>query len=376
MTMPPYGDANTLLIYRSYYGQLSETFVRDHVYGLQRYKPLVLANRIDLRAPAGTAQVVTVPNRGRLSRRLWDWGLARPVGQLLKQHKPSLIHAHFLFDGVSILPYARRHGIPLVVTAHGFDATTYPDVLAQSEEGRQLLSRKSDLAEYVTLILCVSDFIRDEMIVRGYPAHKLLTHPLGVYTSSLQPDPAVKRCGILTVGRLVEKKGTRFLIEAYAMLPSGLRDKHALTVIGDGPLRADLEALAGQLGITVNFCGGQPRDRIFTELKQTAAFCLPSIRAQSGDAEGMPIAIMEALAFAAPTLIFDDQPAAPMFEAEQAGLLARAGDVADLARQLEFALTSPEAAAIAGRGRSLCEQRFNIVRNNAGLEDIYDGLLK
>lgn len=375
MTMSPSDGRKTLLIYRSYYGQLSETFVRDHVHGLDRYQPLVLANRIDPRGPAETAEVVTVPNGGRLSRRLWNWGLARGVDRLLQQRKPALIHAHFLFDGVSILPYARRHDIPLVVTAHGFDATTYPEVLAQSEEGRQLLTRQRDLAEQAALILCVSDFIRDEMIARGYPAEKLLTHPLGVYTSSIQPDFTVQRSGILTVGRLVEKKGTRFLIEAYARLPEALRAQHPLTVIGDGPLRAELEALAVERGVAVNFCGGQPRERIFAELKKTAAFCLPSIRAQSGDAEGMPIAIMEALAFATPTLIFDDQPAAPLFLAEQAGLVARARDVADLARQLEHALTSPETPAMGQRGRALCETRFDIVRNNAGLEDIYDRLL-
>ena len=114
---------DTLLIYRNVYNQLSETFVRDHVHGLRRFRPLVLTNRVDERGPAVTAEVAVIPAEGRVTRRLWERALAWQVDRLLWTRRPALIHAHFLFDGARILPYARRHRIPLVITAHGYDAT-------------------------------------------------------------------------------------------------------------------------------------------------------------------------------------------------------------------------------------------------------------
>lgn len=371
----PSSSAPTVLIYRSIYGQLSETFVRDHVHGLSRFRPLVLTNRIDPCSPAETAETVVVPADGRLSHRLWQWGRSRTTHRLLRDRAPALIHAHFLTDGVAILPYAKAHGIPLIVTAHGYDATTWPEVQAQSPEGRLLLARRGALAAYATRILCVSDFIRDELITRGYPADRLVTHPLGVDTAAIRPRGPGPRRGILTVGRLVEKKGTRFLIEAYAALPPAMRAEHPLTIIGDGPLRGRLEALATSLGVAPVFAGGCPRDRVMAKLAESALFCFPSIRAQSGDAEGMGIAIMEALALGVPTLIFDEQPAAPLFHDHGAGALARAGDAADLARAMADMLADPVAAAqMAARGRALCETVFDIVRNHAGLENIYSAV--
>lgn len=364
-----------MLIYRSFYNQLSETFVRDHVQGLKRFRSLVLANRVDPRGPVDGAPLIIASNSGRLSGALWRWGLACKVDQVLHNERPALIHAHFLFDGASIMPYARRHGIPLVVTAHGYDATLYDDIMAQTAEGRLLLARQSALAENAALIFCVSGFIRDELLARGYPADKLVIQPLGVDTSKIMAAPAEGRRGILTVGRLVEKKGTRFLIEAYALLSPAIRKEHPLTIIGEGPLRAELEARAQALAIAVNFEGPQPREQIIGELARTAVFCLPSIRAASGDAEGMPIAIMEALAVATPTLIFDDQPAAPLFTAQGAGAVARAGDATHLADQLIHLLDPSHSAAMGKRGRALAERTFDITRNTAQLEERYAVLL-
>lgn len=365
-----------IVIYRSFYGQLSETFVRDHVHGLRRFLPFVLANRLDPRGPASSAQTTVVPNHGKLSGPLWHAGLAWQAHRLLRKISPRLIHAHFLIDGVSILPYAKRLNIPLVVTAHGYDATLRPEALAESSEGRLLLARQKALMRDAAMILCVSDFIRDELLARGYPDEKLVLQYLGVDIRAIHPQIGGARRGVLTVGRLVEKKGTRLLIEAYARLPESLRAEHPLKVIGDGTLRRELEALANELGVAVDFLGAQPRNRIFEELLNTATFCLPSVRAASGDAEGMPIAIMEALATATPTLIFDDQPAAALLRSSGAGVLARAGSSADLAIQLGAMLQSDEAALMGKRGRALAERQFDISINNAQLEDRYTDVIE
>jgi glycosyltransferase involved in cell wall biosynthesis len=366
-----------IVIYRSFYGQLSETFVRDHVYGMTRFSPMVLTNRVDACASADAVPVKVIPNRGWLPHQIWRRGWSRRAHALLRTQRPALIHAHFLADGASILPYARAHGIPLIVTAHGYDATVWPAFQASSSEGRMLLSRQDALAAYASRILCVSEFIRDELITRGYPPDRLVVQPLGVDVASIRPRPAKAGRGILAVGRLVEKKGTRYLIEAYARLPSTTRAQHPLTVIGDGPLRPDLEARAVNLGIKVDFRGSCSRDVVFDELMRTGIFCFPSVRAKSGDAEGMGIAIMEALALAVPVVMFDEQPAAPILTRGQGAVFARTADSEDLERALKIVLDDADLQLRLGQqGRVICEQAFDIHINNELIEDVYESVIR
>lgn len=366
---------DNVVIYRSFYGQLSETFVRDHVQGLRKFRAMVIANRTDPRGPAETVEMEVIPDNGLLRGQLWRNGWSRRMHTLIRQWRPALIHAHFLTDGASVLPYARAHSIPLIVTAHGYDATTWPEVQQMTLEGRLLLARQTELATYASRILCVSDFIRDQLLARGYPAEKLITQHLGVDTDIICPrSDGIKR-GIITVGRLVEKKGTRFLIEAYATLPHAMRAEHPLTVIGDGALRGELETLAASLGVIVNFAGGCPRERVMSELTNTALFCFPSIRAESGDAEGMGIAVMEALALATPVVLFDGQPAAEVLANSHSAAIARGGDAKDLGRVLQECLADPLGTAKMGRrGRTFCEANFNIKTNNAAIEEIYSDI--
>jgi len=361
-----------VVIYRSFYGQLSETFVRDHVHGLRQFHPLVLANRVDPHGPTETADMEVVPNAGLLSGCIWRRGGSRRTHALLSRTRPALIHAHFLTDGASILPYARALNIPLVVTAHGYDATTWPEVQKRTPEGRLLLARQAELAAYATRIFCVSEFIRDELITRGYPRDRLVMQPLGVDMAAIRPRPEGPKRGILTVGRLVEKKGTRFLIEAYAKLPPALRAVHPLNIIGDGPLREELEMLAQKSGVVANFVGPCSRAKIFEELSSTALFCLPSVRAKSGDAEGMPIAIMEALALQVPVVVFDGQAAGKLLDEAKAGAVAQSADSTDLSKLLISVMTDPKKTKImAQKGRSLAEKVFDLSKNNASIEFQY-----
>ncbi len=373
MTSDPGNEKQQLVVFRSFYGLLSETFVRDHVAGLHDFAPLVLANRLDRRGIAPGVPMVLVLNDRRLGKQLWDRALTPAVHRLFRRKRPVLIHAHFLVDAASILPFARKHGIPLVVTAHGYDAMLRDDALAKFDEGRLLLKRRTELANYASRIVCVSQYLRDELVERGWPADKLVTQPLGVDTDALRATvPADARHGIVTVGRLVEKKGTRYLIEAYAALPAELRAAHPLMVIGDGPLRQELANLASGLGLEINFAGALCHDDALREISTAALFCFPSVRAADGDAEGMGVAIMEALAVETPVVLFDDQPAAPILAEGDGGVVVPSRDSAALSRAIAERLTDPEgSAAMALRGRAQCERTFDFARNYRALERIY-----
>ncbi|MHB8285177.1 MAG: glycosyltransferase, partial [Caulobacteraceae bacterium] len=292
---------------------------------------------------------------------------------LVGEQKVALIHAHFLLDGVRIARFARHHRLPLIITAHGYDVTTWPSEQMKNKDGRFLRLMRGPLIDAVSKIVCVSDFIRGELEARGYPAQKLVTLPLGVDLERLgQGRPAAERSGVLFAGRLVEKKGLRYLLDAWSRLSPELRNE-PLTIIGDGHLRGELQVHADSLGVNATFLGAQPRDSVLHHMAKSRVFVFPSVRAASGDAEGMGVVAMEAQALGTPVVAFDNGPAPEAIADGESGLLAKDRDCDSLAASLTRILQEPGLAARLGaNGPRIADQRFSLVTNTARLEALYD----
>jgi len=364
----------SVLVYRSRYLPLSETFVSDHIKALSQYAPIVACEREE--AASHKPQVETHRAwRTRMGRfGFVSMGRSLALERAIRRSRPALVHAHFLTDAARIVRFVRRSGLPFVVTAHGYDATLSDEAFSGTDEGRLLLARRSEVVRIANVIVCVSDFIRQALLDQGCPAEKLVTLPLGVDLQAFQQRLGGEtRRGIVSVGRLVEKKGTRYLIEAYARLSPDLRSLHPLTIIGDGPMREALEAMADTLGVAVLFLGAQTRDVALSAVSNAAVFCLPSVRAANGDAEGMPIAIMEALALGVPTVVFEGQHMSAALTTAGACLAARSGDSGQLAAMLAGALEDATVGdQLSERGRVFAEQHFSLTRQVRKLTDLYD----
>ncbi|MDB5422324.1 MAG: putative glycosyltransferase [Brevundimonas sp.] len=366
----------TVLVFRSRYLPVSETFVRDHILGLDRWRAAVaFCDEIDETASRITvaSRMISSGARGDLSEAFADLGLANGLDRFIDAIRPSVIHAHFLHDGMRMVGAARRHGIPLIVTAHGNDATLTREARMKSPSGRRFLRRVPKLKATVARVICVSDFIREVLIAQGWPSEKLVTIPLGIDLARIRPQLDIsQRGGVLYVGRLVEKKGGRHLIRAMSLLPPALRGTR-LTLIGDGPLRRELEVMAKNLGVSVEFLGSQPREIGLERMGAASVLALPSIRAADGDAEGLPVVVMEAQARACPVVMFDVGSASAAIAAGESGLLARDQDDGDLAVQLARILADP---ALAGRlghaGPDVARDRYDSVTNTSRLEALYD----
>lgn len=370
----------TVLVFRSRFLPVSETFVSDHVLGLKRWRAVVaFCDEID-----GAATRVRVANqkiprdwRGDISETLADLGLANGLDRFIDETRPSLIHAHFLHDGMRMVRAARRHDIPLIVTAHGNDATLTREARMHSPSGRRFMRGVPGLMQAVSSVVCVSDFIRDVLIDQGWSPETLVTIPLGIDLAHIQAAPeGARREGVLYVGRLVEKKGARHLIRAMSMLPERLRNTR-LTLIGDGPLRRELEDMAQDLGVNADFLGAQPRAMGLEHMGAAALLALPSIRAPDGDAEGLPVVVMEAQARACPVVMFDVGSARAAIADGESGLMARDRDDHDLAVQLTRILTDRAYARRLGQaGPAIARDRFDQTVNTARLEAHYDRMLR
>ncbi|MCB0865676.1 MAG: glycosyltransferase [Solirubrobacterales bacterium] len=260
------------------------------------------------------------------------------------------IHAHFAaYPTLAAWLIRRLTGIPYSFTAHAYDI-----FLDQS-----LLALKLDEAEFAVTI---SEYNR--RFLSGYQA----SPPTPIEVIHCGIDPLMYECtrraipsdGPVTaacVATLEEKKGHAVLLAALASSPR--LDRMELELVGDGPLRADLERQAAALGLSgrVRFRGSLTEAEVAEVLARAHIFVLPSIIAPDGQMEGLPVALMEALASGL-TAVSTRQSGIPeLIRDGETGYLAEPGDPNDLARALERALTGDIDPA---KGRALVEEEFDI----------------
>jgi colanic acid/amylovoran biosynthesis glycosyltransferase len=169
--------------------------------------------------------------------RFKHFGALPPVPDL-RALKPKLVHAHFGRGGALALPIARALKLPLVVHFHGGDATK------DKHYRRQLLptiyqQRLAALKEKAALFICVSNFIREQLLTRGFPPEKLVVHRYGVELDvSVPEDPPGPSGQVLFAGRFVEKKGISYLLEAMRRLEAEPGELE-LVLVGDGPIAGE-----------------------------------------------------------------------------------------------------------------------------------------
>jgi glycosyltransferase involved in cell wall biosynthesis len=381
----PIGPGDTLrkvAIFRHNLFRISEPFIADQAQHLRRYRPLYLGRKRFGLPPDGASSLALedLYTRWKLPRIGWQMltGDAQPYLRLLGRRRPSLIHAHFGIEGAAALRMAVQLGIPLVTTFHGFDATLKTHAMLGSPAWFRYPLMRRKLAREGNLFLCASLFIRQKLLETGFPESRTHTHYIGVDCRTIRPRADFEEKPlILHVARLVEVKGTRYLLRAFATVA---RKYHRvrLLIIGDGPLRRQLHALTASLGMRdrVEFLGALPHGAVLSWMRRAAMLVLPGIRTATGREEGLGMVLLEAAATGVP-IVGSRVGGIPecMLEGET-GFLVPERDADALARRMAELLEDPVRRHRMGTaGRALVEDRFDIDRQTAVLENFYDSLL-
>ena len=199
--------------------------------------------------------------------------------------------------------------------------------------------------------VCVSNGVRDFLAAGGFPRTKLVVIPNGVDVARFEGrDPAFKgRMGlsrdtrlVTTIGRLHEQKGIAAFLHAAASILQSRSDCHFL-VVGTGPLEADLRRLAAELHIARHVAFLGYTDRVAEVLKATDVFVLASLW------EGMPNAVLEAMAAATPVVATRVEGTEDVVEDGRTGLLVPPGDTPGLVNSILKLLDHPALAAEQGQ---------------------------
>ncbi len=363
-----------ILVYRDRIVPRSEAhFLRRLYIGFERLTPVWLGrHRGDGLGDLGV-EPLFVGRRGMLGA--FDRGVFKHLGKLsssldLAALNPRLVHAHFGRGGALALPIARRLDVPLVVTFHGGDATKdkhYQRRLLPTIYQQRLAALKREAA----LFICVSDFIRDRLLARGFPPEKLLVHRYGVEFDAVESVAAheTSRPYLLFAGRFVAKKGIPVLLEAMRRLQHEGRHIE-LRLVGDGEIADELKRAAADLP-NVSFPGWLPNHELRRWMRGALAVCVPSVEAASGDAEGLPNVVLEAMAAGVPIVATHHAGIGEAVEDGRTGFLVPSGDAAALAAALRRLVDDPNAArAMGDEARRVALDRFDAMAQSRRLENI------
>ncbi|MDQ3951671.1 MAG: glycosyltransferase [Actinomycetota bacterium] len=364
-----------VVVYRDRLLPLSETFVLDQAEAFTQFSPHYVGSTRDhggLKLPRGRTTVLNPGTRyGRAAELTFKLtGRSATLRRHLTRLEPALIHAHFGPDATIVLPLAARLGLPLVCTFHGYDATVADSAMRDSRAWRLYVRRRPALAEYVTLVVAVSEFVASRIHARGFSKDKIEVHNIGVDTRLFSPVSLERENLVLFVGRLVESKGCVHLIDALAQVqrtrPVGL------VVIGDGPLRAALEQRATRLLEGVRFLGPQPRSEVKRWLNRAKVFCVPPVVSSSGNAEGFGLVFLEAQAMGTPVVTFGSGGVAEAVDHAATGFVETPGDDDALARRIVMLLDDDGLwRRLSDAGMARIRKDFDLEVQSRKLEQLY-----
>jgi len=332
-------------------------------------------------------------DRYREARRRWLADLRRdPTPNRVRRFGQALVlaheldpdvtalHAHFLHTPASVARYASLlTGLPWSVSAHARDIWTTPD-----------WEKREKLVEANWAVTCTRTN-RDHLAALA-PAGRVALAYHGIDPARFPPwdGPRAPRDGgdlrdpvkLLSVGRLVEKKGTDVLLGALARLPAGLAWE--LDLVGGGPLEARLEREARRLGLAarIRWHGALPQHEVLRCYRTADLFVLASRVAGDGDRDGLPNVLLEAQSQGLAVVSTALSAIPELVEQGVTGLLVPAGDEAALAAALTVLIVDPAQRARLGRaglervvshfattqGLDLLTQRFGLAEGVAGTD--------
>lgn len=211
----------------------------------------------------------------------------------------------------------------------------------------------------------------------GDDVHALRADPSGAEAMQAGASVGRRPFELLFVGRLVERKGVHYLLEALARLRTSV--PVYLRVVGDGPMRGLLEARARELGVAerVRFDGFVPNATLAERFATCDAFVLPAVVDSKGDTEGLGVVLVEALTYRKPVIASAAGGIVDVIRDGETGVLVPPGDVDALARAIEGLVADPaRGAALGAAGREHVQREFSWPVIIDRLVSLYRGLVE
>jgi glycosyltransferase involved in cell wall biosynthesis len=290
------------------------------------------------------------------------------IGLRMRQNGLRHLHAHFAGMAARTAYWVGQFfRIPYSFTAHANDIFAPRDFVVSLPK----------LIEAAVAVVTVSEYSARDLKTR-FPASAAKVHRIynGVDLSHFHPpDPGSGIPAIVSIGRLIEKKGFADLISACARLTSRRRG-FLCEIIGEGPLEETLRAQIASADVKncVRLVGPQTQAQIALRLSHATIFVLPCTREADGGMDNLPTVIMEAMAAGLPVISTPLGGIPEMVEQDVNGELVPERDPAAICAAMERLISDPERARRLGdRGRQIAQEKFSIATSARALIEIFQG---
>lgn len=365
----------------------TQTFIYSFLSHAKRFAPLVLTDILfSLRNfPIACTYLITLKDASELSKKnnmsrdkvletfLKQMDYPNCFEQVIQEKNIPLLHAHFGRTGQDAVALRQKIGIPLITSFYGIDAS-------KDFRKTRYINKLHHLFEVGDLFLVLGSNMAQRLTDFGCPAHKIQIQHLGIdlnrfkYHAQKEKNP---RTILLYCGRLVEKKGITYAVEAFAKIAKKwpTLDFH---IVGDGELRPEVEyqIRAFHLKDRVFLHGELAHDDVAQFMKAAHLFILPSTVASDGDMEGTPTVLLEAQASKIPVISTYHADIPEVVLDGISGYLAPENDSKTLSEYLDDLMHHPEQWPQMGKaGRQHIKRHYNIETEIQNLESIYSKLI-
>jgi colanic acid/amylovoran biosynthesis glycosyltransferase len=293
--------------------------------------------------------------------------------EYVKRNKISLLHAHHGQLGILLLPFKDETKLPLVTSIRGRDATMANQPVGYLENMKMLFERGERFFP-------VCNYLADQLIAWGCPPEKIRVLYGGVDLDQFHyraPNIESSSQNILSMGRLVEKKGHHILMQAFQKI-KGKFPNATLTIIGGGEMEEQLRSLAVQLelGDSFRLLNHLHKSQVREQMANADLFVAASLVASNGDVEGIPNVLKEAMATGIPVVSTYHAGIPELITNDKEGVLIQENNVDALAGALEWMLENKALwPYYSANARAKIEQAFDLNQQLLQQASYYDELL-
>jgi colanic acid/amylovoran biosynthesis glycosyltransferase len=376
----------TICIAAPGFGEVSETFINSHVRSIaqgatvllcrdgryaEQYGCPVLADVDQWQSPQSSTERIFNFNAVRFRwRRYVNPSLftsnRRRVRSFLKAHQTKAVLAEYGPMGCLLARTCNEADVPLYVHFHGYDASILLRDWWQVRHYRAMFHSAAGV-----IVPC--RFLANKLTAIGCPENKVHVSAYGIDPVQFRPTDRLPG-RVVAVGRLVEKKAPDLTIKAFAQIRKVFPSAR-LEMVGDGPLADKCWALIRDLSLTdcIHMHGDRHHDFTAQMMQNASLFVQHSVTATNGDSEGLPVAILEAMASALPVVSTRHSGIPEAVENGVTGLLVAEHDVDHMAAAMAELLNDPNRAASMGKaGRSRVLADFTREKERDRLRAIMD----
>lgn len=277
---------------------------------------------------------------------------------------PDIVHTHFArgnkFGAVHVGEY---YGVPCTLTTHAYDLFSPPNLKTVERLGNRV-DRIVTISEYNRA------YIRDDLAI-DTPVEVIRA---GIRPEKFAPSGGTQPGRILTVSRLVEKKGVDYAIDAVG---EAVEDHPEITyhIVGTGEREPELRERIGDRGLeaTVSLLGTVSDERLVSEFDEAAAFLLPCVVDEGGDRDGIPVVLMEAMAMRVPPITTTVSGIPELVEHRENGLVVDPRNTEALAAAIDELIGDERLRMALGEtARETIEDRFDAETTTRRLEQMFE----